>query len=93
MQRRQPRISLHRQVQRRFDLTSELVESSVAGVITVTAEGASPLARALDLVVLGDYTALYMALLRDVDPGPVEIIESLKGRLATSPYGRGGQPG
>lgn len=83
----------HRQVQRRFDLTTELVEPSTAGVITVTAEGGSPLARALDLVVLGDYTALYMALLRGIDPGPVEIIESLKGRLATSPFGRGGQPG
>ncbi len=83
----------HRQVQRRFELTGELIRDSVAGVLTISPEGGTPLARALDLVLLGDYTALYMALLRDVDPGPVEIIESLKSRLATSPFGRAADRG
>ncbi len=78
----------HRQVQRRFDLTHELVRPHVAAVLTASAEGRSPLARALDLVILGDYTALYLALLRGVDPGPVAMIERLKGSLATTPFGR-----
>ena len=78
----------HRQVQRRFDLTHELVRPHVAGVLTAAAEGRSPLARALDLVILGDYTSLYLALLRGLDPGPVAMIERLKGSLATTPYGR-----
>jgi glucose/mannose-6-phosphate isomerase len=78
----------HRQTQRRFDLTREIVEPHVASALSITAEGQAPLARALDLVMLGDYTSLYLALLRAVDPGPVEPIERLKERLAQTGYGR-----
>ncbi len=82
----------HRQVQRRFDLTRELVEPHVAGVLSIEAEGQSALARMLDLVILGDYASLYLALLRGVDPGPVEMIERLKERLAQTGFGRSADP-
>jgi glucose/mannose-6-phosphate isomerase len=78
----------HRQVHRRFELTKELVAPAVDRVLEVTAEGRSPLARVLDLVSLGDYASLYLACLRGIDPGPVDIIERLKDRLATTGYGR-----
>ena len=83
----------HRQVERRFDLTRELVEPHVGQVLSITSEGQSPLARMLDLVMLGDYASLYLALLRSVDPGPVEMIERLKERLAQTGYGRTADPG
>lgn len=83
----------HRQVQRRFDLTRELVEPHVARVLSIEAEGQGALARMLDLVMLGDYASLYLALLRAVDPGPVEMIERLKQRLAQTGYGRSPDPG
>jgi glucose/mannose-6-phosphate isomerase len=82
----------HRQVHRRFDLTRELVEPHVSRVVSITAEGQSALARMLDLVMLGDYVSLYLALLRAVDPGPVEMIERLKERLAETGYGRSADP-
>ncbi|HSJ73132.1 MAG TPA: bifunctional phosphoglucose/phosphomannose isomerase [Miltoncostaeaceae bacterium] len=78
----------HRQVERRFDLTREIVEPHVDSSLSITAEGQAPLARMLDLVMLGDYASLYLALLRGVDPGPVEPIERLKARLAETGYGR-----
>jgi glucose/mannose-6-phosphate isomerase len=78
----------HRQVERRFDLTREIVEPQVDSALSITAEGQAPLARMLDLVMLGDYASLYLALLRGVDPGPVEPIERLKARLAETGYGR-----
>jgi glucose/mannose-6-phosphate isomerase len=87
---REPRQ--HRQVQRRFDLTKDLIEASVRRVLTVTAEGERPLARVLDLTLLGDYVSLYLACLRGVDPGPVDIIGRLKDRLASTPYGRAPAP-
>ncbi len=87
---REPRQ--HRQVQRRFDLTRELVEPHVSRVVSIAADGRGALARTLDLVLLGDYVSLYLALLRDVDPGPVEMIERLKGRLAETGYGRAPAP-
>jgi glucose/mannose-6-phosphate isomerase len=83
----------HRQVQRRFDLTRELVEPHVAHTLSIEAEGQGALARMLDLVLLGDYASLYLALLRAVDPGPVEMIERLKERLAQTGYGRSADPG
>ncbi|MFN8110645.1 MAG: bifunctional phosphoglucose/phosphomannose isomerase [Thermoleophilia bacterium] len=82
----------HRQVQRRFELTQELVTQHVGGVIEVTAEGDTALGRALDLVMLGDYASLYLGLLRGVDPGPVEMIQRLKGSLAETGYGRAAAP-
>ena len=82
----------HRQVQRRFELTRELVQPHVANVLSIEAEGQGALARMLDLVVLGDYVSLYLALLRAVDPGPVEVIERLKERLAQTGFGRSPDP-
>ncbi len=87
---REPRQ--HRQVDRRFDLTRELVEPHVAKVASITADGTGALAKMLDLVLLGDYVSLYLALLNGVDPGPVEMIERLKGRLAETGYGRAPAP-
>lgn len=78
----------HRQVVRRFDITHELVRRDVGGVLSIEAEGRGAMARTLDLVLLGDYVSLYLALLRNVDPGPVEIIQRLKERLATTGFGR-----
>jgi glucose/mannose-6-phosphate isomerase len=83
----------HRQVQRRFDFTRELIEPRVRGVLSVTADGDTALGRALDLVLLGDYTSAYLGCIRGLDPGPVEIIEALKERLATTGYGRAPDPG
>lgn len=83
----------HRQVERRFDLTRELVEEHVGGVYSITAEGERPLARMLDLVMLGDYVSLYLALLNGVDPGPVDVIGRLKERLAETGHGRSAASG
>jgi glucose/mannose-6-phosphate isomerase len=78
----------HRQVERRFDLTRRLIEERVRGVVSISGDGDTALARLLDLVLLGDYVSLYLGCLHEVDPGPVEIIEQLKRDLASSGYGR-----
>lgn len=77
-----------RQVQRRFDITKDLVAPYVAGSASVAADGRGSLARMLDLLVLGDHLALYLAEARGVEPGPGEIAEHLTARLATTGYGR-----
>jgi glucose/mannose-6-phosphate isomerase len=82
----------HRQVARRFGITEDLVDPFVEGVTRIEAEGQGALARMLDLVMLGDYASLYLACLREVDPGPITMIDRLKERLATTPYGRTADP-
>lgn len=82
----------HRQVERRFGFTEELVNPFVEGVTRIEAEGRGALARMLDLVLLSDYVSLYLACLRQVDPGPITMIDKLKDRLANTPYGRTAEP-
>jgi len=69
-------------LRRRLDLTAEL--AAAAGAVTVErveARGQSPLERVLSLVLLGDLVSVYLAVLRGVDPTPVEAIERFKRSL------------
>jgi glucose/mannose-6-phosphate isomerase len=82
----------HRQVSRRIDLSRELIAPVVGGVLELAADGNTPFGRMLDLVMLGDYVSLYLAIARGVDPGPVDMIGRLKSRLAETGYGRAPDP-
>jgi glucose/mannose-6-phosphate isomerase len=66
----------------RWNATEDLLERE--GVVTASFQGSgdSPLAQMLSLILLGDYTSLYLGLLNDVDPTPVEPIAFLKRQLA-----------
>ncbi len=66
---------------RRLDATRTIV-SKKAKVIEVEDEGKSLLARMLSVLLLGDMTSVYLAVLRDIDPYPVPSIHRLKGILA-----------
>ena len=46
----------------------------------VKAEEMNTMAQILTVVQLGDYVSYYLALLKNIDPGPVDIIESLKSK-------------
>jgi glucose/mannose-6-phosphate isomerase len=72
----------HPQVQRRFDLVSEICDEIVADVIEVRAKGDGALAQLFDLILLGDLVTLQMASNEDVDPGPVPVLDEIKQRLA-----------
>ncbi len=74
----------HAQVQRRFDLTRQVLEGKAGALHEIWSEGSSPLARVLSLVFLGDYVSLYMAYLNGTDPSPVEAIDFLKANLASA---------
>ena len=63
--------------------TREQVEETVVQILTVEAAGEGHLAQLLDLVHLGDWTSVYLALQNDVDPGPIDAIGRLKAALAT----------
>ena len=64
---------------------SEEIASEGAGLeaVEVRAEGDSPLARFLSLVVVGSATSVYLALLRGVDPAPIPAIDRLKRERAS----------
>jgi glucose/mannose-6-phosphate isomerase len=49
---------------------------------TISAHGASRLARLFSLVQLGAYVSCYLALLYGIDPTPVAAIQAFKANLA-----------
>ena len=73
---------LHPRARQRIELTRSLIEPAAASTFVVQAPGESATERLLSLVLLGDLTSLYLAVLGGVDPGPVEVIERLKSELA-----------
>jgi glucose/mannose-6-phosphate isomerase len=73
---------LDARLQRRIGITADLLAAEGAPVHMVEARGVSATERVLSLVMLGDLTSVHLALLRGVDPTPVEAIDRLKARLA-----------
>lgn len=63
------------------DATRDLVKRKVK-VEEIHAEGPTLLARMLSTIQLGDWASFYLAILREVDPTPVAVIQKLKTRLA-----------
>jgi glucose/mannose-6-phosphate isomerase len=71
----------HPRVEKRIEITSELLAASGASVHRSSGKGSTFLSRLFSLTSLGDFVSLYLAFLRQVDPTPVRIIEELKKRL------------
>jgi glucose/mannose-6-phosphate isomerase len=66
----------------RFPLSESIARDAGAKVEEVTARGRSSAARLFSLIMIGDFTSVYVALRRGVDPTPVVAIDRLKAALA-----------
>ncbi|MGI9860808.1 bifunctional phosphoglucose/phosphomannose isomerase [Moorella naiadis] len=69
-------------IRRRLATSQEILHHRAAGVREVSSQGESRLARLFSLVYLGDFITLYLALIRGVDPTPVEVIDLFKRKMA-----------
>lgn len=68
----------HPQVASRADAARELRLEMGSAVTEFTTEGGTPLARLASLVALGDFAAVYLALLLDVDPSGPRLAGALR---------------
>jgi glucose/mannose-6-phosphate isomerase len=66
----------------RLDFMRTLFEGTAAHVIEIHSKGKSRLAKMMYTMYLGDFVSCYLAVLRNIDPTPVDIIAELKKRLA-----------
>jgi glucose/mannose-6-phosphate isomerase len=66
----------------RFPLSEAIARDAGAKVDEVAARGRSNLAQLFSLIMIGDFTSVYVALRRGVDPTPVLAIDRLKAALA-----------
>jgi glucose/mannose-6-phosphate isomerase len=72
----------HPRVRQRIDLTARLIESEAAGIVRLESRGSTAVERVMSLVLLGDLVSIYLAVLKGIDPSPVDVIERLKEELA-----------
>lgn len=72
----------HPRVQRRMDISINIIGGRVHKIIEVPARGESWLARFYSLVYVGDYTSYYLAQAYGINPTPVAVIDQLKAELA-----------
>lgn len=72
----------HPRVKVRMDITKGVIAEHTQHITEVWSEGASLLARMFSLVYLGDWVSFYLAILHNVDPTPVKVIDYLKDELS-----------
>ena len=68
-------------IQIRSKLTRQLIEEKTGASLGYSGEGGSWWERLWTLILLGDYASVYLGLLNQEDPTPVDIIETLKKRV------------
>jgi glucose/mannose-6-phosphate isomerase len=69
------------EIAQRFALVREMVTPHAGGVTELWTRGTSPLARVLSLAYTSLWVSFYLALLHEVDPWPVPMLEEVKRRL------------
>jgi glucose/mannose-6-phosphate isomerase len=72
----------HPKVRKRMNFFKAYLESHKTEVHDVHSMGERPLGRMFSLIQLGDFISYYLAVLNEVDPTPVDIIERLKAAIA-----------
>ncbi|HLX13067.1 MAG TPA: SIS domain-containing protein, partial [Bacteroidota bacterium] len=71
-----PRIAL------RMDITKSIIAKKSGAMVEVHSQGKSLLARTFSLVHIGDWVSFYLAMLNNVDPTPVKVIDYVKAELS-----------
>jgi glucose/mannose-6-phosphate isomerase len=71
----------HPRIRRRVQASLEATAGSGLDSREVVGEGSTSMQALLSLVMLGDFTSTYLAILRGVDPMPVRVLSRLKERL------------
>lgn len=69
------------QVNKRYVISDELLKGSMPDPIVIKANGHGRIQQLLWAITLGDFTSMYLAILNEIDPMPVDLIEQLKNRL------------
>jgi glucose/mannose-6-phosphate isomerase len=69
-------------IQRRVDLTKQIISRVATFTDDVWARGESTLSRMLSLTYIGDFASFYLAVAYGEDPTPVRVIDWLKAELA-----------
>lgn len=71
----------HQRITQRMDLTADILKEKGIPVSIVAAAKGSLTSKIFSNLILSDWTSYHLALLQDVDPSPVTMIEDFKKKL------------
>ena len=74
------------EIRKRILVSREIIQKTLDKIFEVWAQGQSRLARMSSVICVGDFTSVYLSLLRGVDPTPVVTIDFLKRRLSETGF-------
>jgi glucose/mannose-6-phosphate isomerase len=69
------------EIRQRIEVTKELMSRQIEKLSDVHSRGGSRLAKMTSVICIGDFTSVYLAILRGIDPTPVKTITLLKQKL------------
>ncbi len=70
------------EIESRIDTTKQIMERTGLIIFDLEVQGKSRLAKMLSTIVVGDFISVYLAVMRGVDPTPVNTISYLKSSLS-----------
>ena len=70
---------------KRYELTKDIIKEQTVYQYTAMGQGETVLERMLSLIYLGDWVSFWCAVLNDVDPMPIDNIDTLKEEMGFSP--------
>jgi glucose/mannose-6-phosphate isomerase len=70
-----------REIKLRIETSRELISRTLTMLFEVWSKGKSKLARMASVICTGDFTSVYLAMLKGIDPTPVRSIDFLKRKL------------
>ena len=65
----------------RLNFLKNLFENTSANVIEIHPKGKKNISKIVNAICIGDFISCYLAILRGIDPTPVDIISELKQSL------------
>lgn len=68
-------------IRQRIETTKDLIRKESVQTFEVNSVGKSRLAKMLSIICVGDFTSVYLAILRGIDPTPVKTINLLKKKV------------
>jgi glucose/mannose-6-phosphate isomerase len=71
----------HPQVQKRFEVSERLLSGKRPSPNVVNVQGDTLLKQLVWAITFGDFVTIYLALLNNLNPAPVELVEKLKTEL------------
>ena len=74
------------EIESRIEVTKQIMERRGLIMVDLEVQGKSPLAKMISTIVVGDFTSVYLSILRGEDPTPVKTISTLKNTLAQNGF-------